>query len=197
MPGTAAELTRALAGRWNGRSGLARCPTHDDSTPSLSISEGKDSRVLVKCHAGCAQTAVIGELQARGLWPVRHERYWRPEPKTQLHQRESEAAVERRRIQGARAIWSECRPAAGTLAEVYLKARGITCAIPPSLRFHAALKHGPTNLVLPALVAGITVWPSQEVQAVHRIYVTENGRKKVAVSNPKLSLGPLGGAISS
>ena len=34
-------------GQW-----IARCPAHEDRSPSLSIAE-KDDRVLVHCHAGC------------------------------------------------------------------------------------------------------------------------------------------------
>ncbi len=29
------------------------CPAHNDHTPSLTISEGDDGRVLLHCHAGC------------------------------------------------------------------------------------------------------------------------------------------------
>ena len=32
----------------------ARCPAHKDKSPSLSVSEGDDGRVLLKCHAGCS-----------------------------------------------------------------------------------------------------------------------------------------------
>ena len=34
-------------GQW-----LSRCPTHEDRTPSLSVTE-RDGKLLVKCHAGC------------------------------------------------------------------------------------------------------------------------------------------------
>ena len=47
---------------------MARCPAHDDREPSLSISAGKDGKVLVRCHAGCDQRDVIAALRARGLW---------------------------------------------------------------------------------------------------------------------------------
>ena len=36
----------------------ARCPAHNDRTPSLSISDGEDNVVLWHCHAGCSQDAV-------------------------------------------------------------------------------------------------------------------------------------------
>lgn len=65
---TAASIAEALGGRRSGSQYVARCPAHDDSNPSLSISE-KDGRLLVKCHAGCEQTAVVFALRACGLWP--------------------------------------------------------------------------------------------------------------------------------
>ncbi|MGO9301901.1 MAG: hypothetical protein ACLQEG_16430, partial [Acidimicrobiales bacterium] len=35
------------------------CPAHDDSTPSLSVSEGREGLVVIICHAGCAPEAVL------------------------------------------------------------------------------------------------------------------------------------------
>lgn len=40
----------------------AHCPAHDDETPSLSIKEGDDGRVLMKCHAGCESEAVVAAV---------------------------------------------------------------------------------------------------------------------------------------
>lgn len=57
-----AELVHARRsgrGRWT-----ARCPAHEDGSPSLSIKEGRDGRVLLYCFAGCSLTAI---LQALGL----------------------------------------------------------------------------------------------------------------------------------
>lgn len=62
------EIIAALGGRWAGSSGTARCPAHEDRSPSLSISE-RDGKVLVRCHAGCEQDAVLDALRQRGLWP--------------------------------------------------------------------------------------------------------------------------------
>ena len=45
------------------------CPAHDDREPSLSVTDTGDSKVLVHCHAGCDQDAVIKALRDRGLWP--------------------------------------------------------------------------------------------------------------------------------
>jgi hypothetical protein len=46
---------------------MAKCPALDDHNPSLSIRE-VDGKVLLHCHAGCAQRDVIDALKARGVW---------------------------------------------------------------------------------------------------------------------------------
>lgn len=46
-------------GRW-----IAKCPAHEDRSPSLSIRALDDGRVLVNCFAGCGAIAV---LEALGL----------------------------------------------------------------------------------------------------------------------------------
>jgi len=44
--------------RRNGSGWQARCPAHNDGTPSLSINE-REGRILLHCHAGCSQEAVL------------------------------------------------------------------------------------------------------------------------------------------
>ena len=41
---------------------LACCPAHDDKTPSLTIRETQDGRVLVHCFAGCTTENVLGSV---------------------------------------------------------------------------------------------------------------------------------------
>jgi len=40
----------------------ARCPAHEDRQASLSIAEGRDGRVLLKCHAGCDHKKIVAAL---------------------------------------------------------------------------------------------------------------------------------------
>jgi len=65
---TAQTIAKALGGRKVGGAWMARCPTHDDREPSLSIRDADDGKVLVRCHAGCDQERVIATLRSRGLW---------------------------------------------------------------------------------------------------------------------------------
>jgi putative DNA primase/helicase len=64
----AETIAKALGGRKAGGAWMARCPAHDDRTPSLSIRDADDNKVLVRCHAGCNQERVIAALRGRGLW---------------------------------------------------------------------------------------------------------------------------------
>ena len=65
---TAETIAKALGGRKAGGGWTARCPAHDDRTPSLSICDVDDTKVLVRCHAGCDQERVIAALRTCGLW---------------------------------------------------------------------------------------------------------------------------------
>jgi len=48
------------AGRW-----IARCPAHEDKSPSLSIRETDDGRVLIHDFGGCAVDDVLAALDLR------------------------------------------------------------------------------------------------------------------------------------
>ena len=49
-------VIRTGEGRWS-----ARCPAHDDRSPSLSVRLDGD-RLLFHCHAGCAPAAVLAAV---------------------------------------------------------------------------------------------------------------------------------------
>ena len=41
---------------------IALCPAHPDQDPSLSIDEGEDGRILLKCFAGCPTEEIVGAI---------------------------------------------------------------------------------------------------------------------------------------
>lgn len=61
-------VRRTGEGRWS-----ARCPSHDDRSPSLSIRELPDGRVLLHDFAGCGVESVLGALglEFDALFPER------------------------------------------------------------------------------------------------------------------------------
>ena len=66
------KLNEAGCGPTETASGYqSRCPAHDDLQPSLSISEGSDGKVLIKCHAGCTTEKIVDSvgLKMKDLFP--------------------------------------------------------------------------------------------------------------------------------
>ncbi len=59
--------------RKSGQGWTARCPAHDDRNPSLSVREGDNGAVLIKCMAGCETADVVAAmgLQMSALFPPR------------------------------------------------------------------------------------------------------------------------------
>lgn len=55
-------VARLKDGKRSGKSLAARCPAHDDRRNSLSVSEGDDGRVLIKCFAGCQTSEIVAAL---------------------------------------------------------------------------------------------------------------------------------------
>jgi hypothetical protein len=51
----------------------ALCPSHDDTRSSLSVAEGEDRRVLVKCFAGCAVEDIVAAIgiEVSDLFPAK------------------------------------------------------------------------------------------------------------------------------
>ena len=62
-------------GQWT-----ARCPAHDDRQNSLSVGEGKDGRVLLRCHAGCDVDRIAAALGVTksDLFPDKPQKEGRP-----------------------------------------------------------------------------------------------------------------------
>lgn len=46
-----------------GKGYMACCPAHDDKSPSLSVREAEDGRVLVHCFGGCSARAVMEAIE--------------------------------------------------------------------------------------------------------------------------------------
>lgn len=53
-----AILAKLPDAKKSGKDWSARCPAHEDKSPSLSIGEGDDGRVLLKCHVGCTVESI-------------------------------------------------------------------------------------------------------------------------------------------
>jgi hypothetical protein len=93
--------------------------------------------------------------------------------------------------EAALAIWNASTAIRGTVAEAYLRSRGIApddMMLP--LRFHSALPY-PNGKRYPALIARVDDIGG-DLCAVWRVFLREDGRK-ADVENPRRGLGPAGG----
>ena len=95
----------------------------------------------------------------------------------------------------ANRLWAHARPIAGTLAETYLRARGIAPASNlPALRFHPACWYQPEPLAprqtWPALIAAVTD-ESGTVTGIQRTWLARDGSGKAPVATPRRALGHL------
>lgn len=66
-------LSRLSGVRGRNGSWSARCPAHEDRSPSLSVKELPDGRILIHCFGGCGTDAVLGALglEMTELFPER------------------------------------------------------------------------------------------------------------------------------
>jgi putative DNA primase/helicase len=182
-------LSRLRGVRRSGSGWQAYCPAHNDRTPSLSVREGENGKVLLHCFggAGCSYRQIIEALGGTPRTPISSLRVSTP-----IRQSDDTG-----RIELVQHLWREAKPLAGTPAQHYLENRAIRLPTwPPTLRYHASCPH-PSGSRLAALVAAVTVYREEKLHlvAVHRIYITSDGRK-AAVEPRKASLGSVkGGAI--
>lgn len=97
--------------------------------------------------------------------------------------------------EAAIAIWDASQGIQGTLAETYLRSRGIILPeYPDVLRFHGGLPYPNQRRNYPVLVCRVDDIGG-DLTAIWRIYLREDGRK-ADVDSPKLGLGPAsGGAV--
>ena len=92
-----AILDRLLDLRRNGNGWMARCPAHEDRSPSLSIRK-ESGKILLHCFGGCSIEAICAALEIRisELFDKRSEIY-KPESRI-VHETERRIAWLRSRL---------------------------------------------------------------------------------------------------
>lgn len=188
---SACDLVEALGGQWYGQYGRAPCPVCQPEgrrdQNALTAADSVNGRLLVHCKkSDCGFTDI---LEAAGI-NARRSRPWERSQRAE-HDVVRQSAAEKRARQ-AREIWEQAAPISGTLAETYLRCRGITCPLPESLRFQPRCWHR-SALRLPALVALVE---GADTDAIHRTYLRSDGTGKADVDPAKAMLGRCtGGAV--
>lgn len=193
-PSDLRTIARALGGAVVGRQVLAPGPGHSprDRSLSLWLDPTKPEGISVHSHAGddwreckdyaCKRLGIERDRPRRDsrIKPQRPIAYFPTDP----------VDPDPRAIE----LWRSAVPIEGTLAAQYLRHRGITLEIPPTLRFIPEFEYMP-RVSLPAMVAAVQ-GANRRVIAVQITFLHPSGTRKAHVANPRKTLGALGaGAI--
>jgi Toprim domain len=172
------NLTRGRDGKWRGR-----CPACGYSKPTLEVAV-EQNRIAVSC-AGCGSVGGIAAIMG-----VPSELVIAPRPKPS---------------NVARAInaWRDATPAAGSLAERYLKNRGITLPPPASIRFLPRQRNWNDGQTYPAMISLVQRVPGDNDYdalergaslmdaGAHFTFLQGGGPNGPVVKAAKLTLGQL------
>lgn len=184
MP-TAETLTHELGGIWRGTYGSAPCPVcqTERRLDQRALSLRNDgSRLLVFCHkSGCDfRRILIAAGKAPAMGGI--------DAKEAMETTAKQATYNAEQLTKARRLWEAGKPISGTKGEAYLRSRGITCAMPPTLRWVSDAYHAPSSRWLSAMVANVSTG------GVHRTFFTKNGAR--LETDAKMMQGPCsGGAV--
>ncbi|MAM63857.1 toprim domain-containing protein [Maritimibacter sp. UBA3975] len=179
-------LTHNLGGAWRHGQGNAPCPIcqperRRDQT-ALSISE-TNGKLLLHCFkSGCSFVEIAN---AAHLPLERAQVDFDAVRETKRKQAEYRKA----HLSKGRSLWDRSLPINGTRGEAYLRGRGISCDMPPSLRWMPDIHHAPTMIWGAAIVANV-----EPTGGVHRTFFDKKGNR--LAKSAKMMLGPCsGGAV--
>ncbi|WP_299309637.1 toprim domain-containing protein [uncultured Croceicoccus sp.] len=177
----ARQIVEKLDGTWRGRKGMCCCPAHDDRTPSLSVTLGRQA-ILFHCFAGCSNDAVLAALNHTGV---------RSRDLFDADQTVDESDIRQSGPdRNACRLWREASALSESPAEAYLWARAIKVGS-SDLRYHKRTPLGPKGeaLFLPAMLAAVR--NDEGVIAVHRTFLDPQRHRLAAFDRPKRALGSL------
>jgi putative DNA primase/helicase len=182
----ARQIVKAFGGHWSRKSGMCRCPAHDDRTPSLSVGVAQ-SAILFHCFAGCSSDEVLAGFRQHGIRP------------RDLFDGKGSVVVPAEKPLGPDAnalrLWQQAVPLSDTLGEHYLAKRSISLRS-CELRFldRTPLGRKPYVRFLPALIAAVRM--DIGVVAIQRTFIDRATASKADFFKPKRALGQLGtGAV--
>jgi putative DNA primase/helicase len=178
----ATDIAARLNLRRYPRSWRGRCPCCDYRVSTFALRTGKDGSARLFCANGCTTDELVAAVARATGQPAPPQRS-EPDPSTRERNRER-----------ALALWRGSEPATGTVADLYLTARGLPgLAASSALRFRGDTPH-PDYPRLPAMIALVSDAFGSPI-GIHRTYLARSG-SKASVEPVKASLGPIwGGAI--
>ena len=195
-----ARIVAALGGvvHDGGRRALIPGPGHSPHDRSVSLLLAEDGRLIVHCFSPRDDwRAVRDALANAGLLDdtrddEKPDRISRPAPSwTQPPPTIVQPAAEDR-VARAKRLWRESLPLAGSIAERYLRLRGVRdpLASAHALRFHTRMTALDDRRRRPALISAI-LDATGEVQGVEVTLLSAHGAAKAAVRTPRRVIGHL------
>ncbi|WP_076071754.1 CHC2 zinc finger domain-containing protein [Sphingomonas montana] len=178
------------------------CPFHVEKSPSFEVNDDKGTYHCWGC--GAVGDAMTFLMKAEGLsfrdalqslagdtFPVISD-------ENRTRRKQEAAATTARRIRAGQDCWRRAVPSEGTAAEAYIRYRGITAPLPDTVRFaELDYRDQETGTVIasrvPVMVCALQD-ASGSVVGVQRIYLAQDGRGKLDVPKPKMSLGIIVGS---
>jgi len=170
----------------------ACCPFHSEKTPSFTVYDGGGRFFCFGYGAGGDVLDFVQRLHGVGLREAAGMLAGNSLPSVHVAPLPVDDGADR--IAEAKAIWRDAQPVKGTLAETYLRSRGLHLPLPDSLRF-ASLRYGRRGPEHPVLVACIAS-ADDKLVGIQRTYLQADGGGKASVPKPKLSLGRVAGGRS-
>jgi putative DNA primase/helicase len=168
-----------------------QCLAHGDENPSLDIDAGQGGQALVRCRSrGCKYEDIatafgLRDEDAGRRLPLLPRRRTAPSP--------PRPAAPDERTEQALSIWRRGRDARGTLAERYLRSRGLELPETDRLRFVPELLHAPSGTRWPGLLGLIARGHDDVPLGVHRTFLAPDGRGKARIEPARMVCGPCGG----
>ena len=186
----AKHLTLSLGGKWYRSYGAAPCPVcqreGQKEQYALTLAEGRNGLLLNCKKSGCDFREI---LAATGFAPGA---YAPPDPRVAVQREADRRQDSVKRAAQAQRLWEGAHLIRGSLADTYLRGRGIACPLPESLRFAPSCSHASAKR-FPAMVARVE---GCDALAVHRTYLRADGMGKADVEPAKTMLGAVqGGAV--
>lgn len=167
-----------------------RCPFHKEKTPSFKVE--KEFYICFGCGKKGDAISWIREAEHLSFEAAVRRLSRSDAParfcgiRTKPSRQENDDAKRRRR---AALIWEAAQPIRGTLADEYLRFRGIRNRQSAELRFAPAVEHTATKASYPALIARVS--GDDGFCAVQRTYLARDKPAKADVSPNKMTLGPM------
>jgi hypothetical protein len=196
---------------------IARCPFHDERTPSFAIWPDHFHCYGCGAHGDVIEAAMrLGKLSfLAAVDRLRRDagidRALSAEEQQEIERQRRErerkaAATAAAKLRAAKRIIRECCPSAGSGVITYLTARGLPLPRPiKDLLFHASLQQWEPDPRNPKRMESVARWPAMvgvvrdkagAVVGAHRTYLDRDCKRKAPIDRPKRMLGDCaGGAV--